>query len=164
MRDFEKTVSGIFLDKYNDRMERNSQQKTEAEEGNGEDDEQTEGHLISKENLAIREALTDMKVGFEEEKMLPAALFKADFYVPQANLAIEINGKSHFYPYSTRFNNFTNLKNKMIRNNGYNILNLNSWMLEGMLRDPERKGLKDLIQKTVKTYTDKTNGVTSDNQ
>ena len=105
--------------------------------------------------MALREILTDMKVGFEEEKLLQNALFKADFFIPEANLAIEINGKSHFYPYTTRFNNFTNLKNKLIRSCGYNILNLNSWTLEGMLRDPERKGIKDLLGKTLKTYSEK---------
>ena len=80
------------------------------------------------------------------------ALFKGDFYIPSAKLVIEINGKSHYYPYSTRFNNFFNFKNKLLRNNGYNILHLNSWKLEGMLKDQERKGLKDLLTKTITTY------------
>ena len=52
---------------------------------------------------------------FKEEHTLDKALHKTDFYLPKANLAIEINGKNHFYPYSTRFNNFTNLKQKFYR-------------------------------------------------
>ncbi len=83
------------------------------------------------------------------------ALFKADFYVPSAKLVLEINGKSHYYPYSTRFNNFSNFRNKLIRSNGYNILHLNSWKLEAMLREENRKGLKDWITKTINTFEGK---------
>ena len=68
-------------------------------------------------------------------------------------MVIEINGKNHFYPYSTRYSNFFNMKTKILRNNGYNIMNLNSWKLEGLLKDPARVGLKDLINKTVATYS-----------
>lgn len=98
-----------------------------------------------------------MGVEFREEMMLEDALFKSDFFIPKAKLLIEINGRSHFYPYSTRFNNFYNLKTKIIRSKGYAVLNLNSWKLEGMLRDPERVGLKDLLTKTIATYTTKQN-------
>jgi very-short-patch-repair endonuclease len=62
-----------------------------------------------------------MGVPFEEEKFLERGGYKTDFYLPEANLAIEINGKSHFYPYSTRFNNFTNMKLKILLNEGYNV-------------------------------------------
>lgn len=160
--DFLTLAKGIFIKKHNNRLERQAQEKketvvgAEGDEVDGLISESAEdGHIVSKENVAIREALKSMGVEFAEEKMLEDALFKTDFYIPQAKLAIEINGRSHYYPYSTRFNNFFNLKSKILRNKGYAILNLNSWKLEGMLRDPERAGLKDLMTKTIATYTQK---------
>jgi very-short-patch-repair endonuclease len=105
--------------------------------------------------LAIREALGELKKDYNEEHLLEDTLFKTDFYVPSAKLAIEINGKTHYYPYTTRFNNFTNLKMKSLRSSGHNVLNLNSWMLEGFIRNDNRAGLKDLISKTIATYENK---------
>jgi len=102
--------------------------------------------------VAIREALTELGKEFHEEYMVEDSLFKADFYFPSAKLAIEINGKSHFYPYSTRYNNFTNLKNKTFKLNKHNLLNINSWKLEGMLRNDNKSSLKDWISKSIATY------------
>lgn len=150
--DFEAQVSRIFVSRYSQRVENN---KERQQQNSNDDDQEGDGHVVSKENLALRETLGQMGIAFEEEKLLNDAIFKTDFYIPSAKLAIEINGKSHFYPYTTRFNNFTNMKNKVVRGVGHNILNLNSWTLEGMLKDEERKGLKDLLQKTIKTYQDK---------
>lgn len=52
---------------------------------------------------------------FNEEFLLEDSLYRSDFYIPKAKLAIEINGKSHFYPYTTRFNNFSNMKMKGLK-------------------------------------------------
>jgi hypothetical protein len=93
-----------------------------------------------------------LKKEYNEEYLVEDALFKTDFYIPSAKLAIEINGKTHYYPYTTRFNNFTNLKIKTLRQAGVNVLNLNSWTLEGFIRNDNRNGLKDLLQKTITTY------------
>lgn len=147
LADFEQKVSKIYVTRHTQRV--NNKEKQQH------DEDPEEGHVISKENLALRETLTDLGIAFEEEKMLDNAIFKTDFYIPSANLVLEINGMNHYYPFSTRFNNFTNLKNKVLRGTGYSIFNLNSMTLEGMLKDPERKGLKELITKTVKTYTDR---------
>ena len=69
---------------------------------------------------------------------------------------MEINGKNKFYPYSTRFNNFTNLKYKTTLANGYNLLNLNSWKLEGFIKyDDGKDRLRDLLTKTIKTYEER---------
>ena len=153
-KEYEQMVSNVYLSKYNHRQERNadkaSQQQQQSEEG--ETDNPEEGHVISKENLAIREALQDLKKEYNEEYLVEDALFKTDFYIPSAKLAIEINGKTHYYPYTTRFNNFTNLKMKTLRQAGVNVLNLNSWTLEGFIRNDNRNGLKDLLQKTITTY------------
>ena len=100
----------------------------------------------------MREALQEMGKEFNEEHLLEDALFKSDFYLPKAKLAIEINGKSHFYPYSTRFNNFSNLKMKSLYHEGYNVMNLNSWTLEGFIKHENRAGLKDLLSKTISTF------------
>ena len=145
----------IFLDKYQMRQHRNAEKEASQ---NKESDDPTsldnpeEGHVVSKENLFLRETLAEMGKEFKEEFMLDKALFKADFFIPSANLAIEINGKSHYYPYTTRFNNFTNLKMKSVRGSGYNLMNLNSWILEGFIRNENREGLKDLLKKTITTY------------
>lgn len=148
--EFEKMVSQVYLKKYSQRIERNAAKETQEESDNPED-----GHQISKENLAIREALGELKKDYNEEHLIEDTLFKTDFYVPSAKLAIEINGKTHYYPYTTRFNNFTNLKMKSLRSSGHNVLNLNSWMLEGFIRNDNRAGLKDLISKTIATYENK---------
>ena len=41
--------------------------------------------------------------------------FLVDYYIPQARLVFEINGKDHFYPYTYKKNNVTNLKSKVLR-------------------------------------------------
>ncbi len=89
--------------------------------------------------------------------MLEDSLYNTDFYIPKAKLAIEINGKSHFYPYSTRFNNFTNMKMKGLKQSGYNTMNLNSWVLEGFIHGNNRAGIKDLLTRTIKTYEENPN-------
>ena len=104
---------------------------------------------MSKENLFVREALSEIGKDFKEEHMLEDALFKCDFYLPKAKLCLEINGKSHFYPYSTRFNNFSNLKMKSLYHEGYNVMNLNSWTLEGFIKHNNKAALRDLLTKTI---------------
>ena len=44
--------------------------------------------------------------------------YRCDFYIPNARLVIEINGKEHFYPYTYKKNQFTLVKTKMLRGNG----------------------------------------------
>ena len=75
-----------------------------------------------------------------------------DYYLPQARLVFEINGKDHFYPYTFKKNNVTNLKSKLLRewgrsnnkgvnlpaaeigkNSSYTVINLNVQTLEGLL-------------------------------
>jgi very-short-patch-repair endonuclease len=94
-----------------------------------------------------------MKQEFKEEHLLTDCFVRPDFFLPQANLAIEINGRSHYYPMSTRYNNYTNLTTKLLRMNGHNILHLNSWVLEGMMANKD--GIKDLLTKTINTYSQK---------
>ncbi len=153
-KEFEEAVSKVYLDKYKMRIERakaKEQQNADDEDSQFESNPE-EGHQISKENLFVREALQEMGKEFIEEHLLEDALFKSDFYLPKAKLAIEINGKSHFYPYSTRFNNFSNLKMKSLYHEGYNVMNLNSWTLEGFIKHENRAGLKDLLSKTISTF------------
>ena len=149
-KEFEQMASNVYLKKYKYRIERNAEREATAEDTEEENPE--EGHQISKENLAIREALSELKKEYNEEFLIEDSLFKADFYIPSAKLAIEINGKTHYYPYTTRFNNFTNLKMKTLRASGVNTLNLNSWTLDGFIRNDNRAGLKDLLSKTITTY------------
>ena len=80
-----------------------------------------------------------------------ANYFVCDFYIPKAKLAIEINGRNHFFPYSSRFNQFTNNKHKLLIANGHNIMHLNSWTLEGLNKESIK--LDDLLNKTITTYT-----------
>jgi very-short-patch-repair endonuclease len=155
-KEYEQTVTKIYLDKQKMRVDRNKA-KGQQQQGNDEDEASFEsspedGHLVSKENLFVRDTLQEMGKEFKEETLLEDALFKCDFYLPKSKLVIEINGKSHFYPYTTRFNNFSNLKMKSLYHEGYNVMNLNSWTLEGFIRNDNRAGLKDLLSKTVTTF------------
>ena len=78
--------------------------------------------------------------------------------MPEAKLCIEINGKSKFYPYTTKYNNFLNLKHKLVIQQGHNMLHLNSWKLEGMMKSGTGKEqLRDLLTKTIGTYKEKIN-------
>ena len=71
---------------------------------------------------------------FLKEHHLEGA-FLVDYYIPQARLVFEINGKDHFYPYTFKKNNVTNLKSKLLREWGkscdnqngknYTVINLN---------------------------------------
>lgn len=107
----------------------------------------------------MREVLNDLlgsSEHYREELYLEDALVQPDFYVPSAKLCIEINGKNKFYPYSTRYNNFTNFKHKITIANDHHIIHLNSWKMEGMMKYPDGKSnLKDLLAKTIKTYEEK---------
>ena len=42
-------------------------------------------------------------------------MFLVDYYIPQARLVFEINGKDHFYPYTYKKENVTNFKSKVLR-------------------------------------------------
>ena len=108
---------------------------------------------ISKENIAVREALEANNVKFIEETALEDALYSPDFYLPEQKVVIEINGNHHFYPYTTRFMNFTNARNKIMRGKGYKVVNLNSSMLEGLIRQENKAGLHNLIGKIANPET-----------
>lgn len=90
-----------------------------------------EEDVVSKENIFVRESLARVMGSTDDfnEEFLVDKLFKVDFYVPSAKLIIEINGRNHYYPYSTKFNQFTNFKHKLLISKGYNIFHLNSWVL-----------------------------------
>jgi very-short-patch-repair endonuclease len=74
---------------------------------------------------------------------------RSDFYIPEHKFIIEINGRSHYYPYSTKYNNYMNFKTKMFRNQGFRVLHLNSWKLEGMINH-NKEAVADLIGKSIK--------------
>lgn len=69
-----------------------------------------------------------------------AELFRADFYIEDASLAIDINGVQHFYPYSRQPHQFTRFKTKLLRGNkrgsGYNVLYLHTNLLEKLAKTP----------------------------
>jgi len=99
--------------------------------------------------VAIREALNSIGVNFVEETVNDITLYTPDFYLPELKLAIEINGNNHYYPYSTRFMNFTNARNKVMRHYGFQVANLSSTMIEGLLRTENKEGIKSLVQRIV---------------
>ena len=45
-------------------------------------------------------------------------LFLVDYYVPEARLVFEVNGKNHFYPITFKKCNVTRYKSKILRNFG----------------------------------------------
>ena len=69
-----------------------------------------------KEHEIVREALEKLHLedvidGKESElyhEEYQVEYFVADFYVPKANLIIEINSKQHFYPYTYKKDQVTN--------------------------------------------------------
>lgn len=79
--------------------------------------------------------------------------YVVDFFVPKSKLCIEINGMNHFYPYTKKFSQLTNIKHKVLLKENFNILHLNSWYLEGLKNDKEN--LIDLLSKTIATYEKK---------
>jgi len=89
-------------------------------------------------------------------------MFRTDFYVEYARLIIEINGVQHFYPYTRKPHQFTQFKNKVLRGNQkqqtsnistYNLINLNTHLLEGLSKTPEN--LESLLRKTIDDYKSK---------
>jgi very-short-patch-repair endonuclease len=89
-------------------------------------------------------------------------MFRTDFYVDYARLLIEINGVQHFYPYTRKPHQFTTFKNKVLRgnqkqhssnNSTYNLLNLNTHLLEGLSKTPEN--LVSFLRKTIDDYKSK---------
>ena len=42
-------------------------------------------------------------------------IFTVDFYMPEARLVFEVNGKTHFYPMTYRQSNATKYKSKLLR-------------------------------------------------
>ena len=80
------------------------------------------------------------KSGFFKEEHIIGDLFRTDFFIEDAQLAIDINGMQHFYPYTTRPHQFTRFKTKLLRgnqrNSGYNILYLHSHQLENLAKIP----------------------------
>jgi very-short-patch-repair endonuclease len=91
-----------------------------------------------------------------------AGLFRADFYIPEVRLVLEINGVNHFYPYTRKPIQYTQFKTKLLRGNQkhcseaqgtYNVVNLNTHMLEGLKRTPEN--LRILLEKIINDYRSK---------
>lgn len=81
-----------------------------------------------------------IKNGFFEEEHMCGDLFRTDFYIESAQLAIDVNGMQHFYPYTTRPHQFTSFKTKLLRgnqrNSGQNVLYLHSHHLEKLAKTP----------------------------
>ena len=76
-QDFLKMAERVFIEKYKEREARKQALQDDMNEG------QDGGHVISKENLALRDLLTEMGIEFQEEHLLEDALFKSDFYLPK---------------------------------------------------------------------------------
>lgn len=86
-----------------------------------------------------------------EEPYLEECLYTPDFYIPKYKLAIEIHGKNKFYPYSSNFNNFANSKNRTYKAKGYNVMNINTWVLEGMMKyDTSNKRIQESLDFNIK--------------
>lgn len=45
--------------------------------------------------------------------------------------------------------NFTNARNKVMRHYGFQVANLSSTMIEGLLRTENKEGIKSLVQRIV---------------
>jgi very-short-patch-repair endonuclease len=60
------------------------------------------------EFIAVRNSLQRLseRLGFGkwEENLEIGNLFRTDFYIPEKNLLIEINGPQHVYPYTQQHN------------------------------------------------------------
>lgn len=116
---------------------------------------QSTHQAVSNENIFVRDCLKSVvgEGNFEEETYQLDGMIRPDFYVPKARLMVEINGKSKYYPYTTKYNNFLNLNHKLTLQNNFNVIYLKSWVLEGMMQaDDGKDQLKDLLAKTIETY------------
>lgn len=74
-------------------------------------------HEIVRKSLLQIGVKKGIETGYFQEEQKVGHLFRADFYVPEARLIIEINGVQHFYPYTRRPNQYTQFKTKLLRGN-----------------------------------------------
>lgn len=90
----------------------------------------------------------DPNVVWYQEKVIDA-MWRSDFYVKSAKLIIEVNGNNHFYPYTTRKDQFTNFKQLLVIASKYNLLNLEPGKLMGLTMNGETKNIDSLISRVI---------------
>ena len=105
------------------------------------------------QKAVIRELLTDLKCQFTEEQLIEDALVTGDFVLPKEKIVFSVNGRNAYYPQSTKFNNFTSLKNKLLRVNNWSMVPLNTWKIDRMMTSKEQ--IRELLQHLIKTTMEK---------
>jgi very-short-patch-repair endonuclease len=90
-------------------------------------------------------------VSWEEEHWLDSS-WLTDFYLKEPNLVIEINGHNHFVPYTSKLDSPSNFKQRLLLESGYNLMNLDPNLLEGLTKNGNTHKLDDLLHKTIRSY------------
>lgn len=96
---------------------------------------------VSHENDLIAHILGKLNIKYEMEKKHKT--FLIDIYLPELNVAIEINGMNHFIPSSKQFNALTRFKNDILGKD-MRVIHFNSYYLNGKKLD--LKGLEESIK------------------
>ena len=101
----------------------------------------------------MKEILTELKQDYKEDVFLEDTLAKAEFYIPESKLAIEITGRNSFYPSSTKYSNFLNMRVKMLKINNHNMFVAHSWKLEGIMANKDM--VKNNLSRAIQDSTEK---------
>jgi len=105
---------------------------------------------VSKEHIIVEKTLRKLIKDPEDLKVEVSVdgLFSNDFLIPSKKTVVEINGDLHFYPYTSKFSNVFQLKQNILKREGFNIINLNIGILKGLSRSPEK--LEDLLNRQLR--------------
>lgn len=101
------------------------------------------------------------KEGFMVEEKQIEDLYRVDFFIPSANLCINVLSYAHLYPETMQLNQLENFKATMIKKNGlvradmqvYRVLNLTTPILNACKNDPSK--LESLLKAALKKETNK---------
>ncbi|BAM39548.1 uncharacterized protein TOT_010001003 [Theileria orientalis strain Shintoku] len=77
----------------------------------------------SKMQLKLSKLLDEIKLKYKSEYQLGP--YRLDYVVPKLNVAIEVNGYTHFFHNSRELNALTQLKYKILKDMGWNVVGVN---------------------------------------
>lgn len=70
--------------------------------------------IASKRGISVDNVAESFKIVQEHDL---DGLLRVDHYIPGLDLSIEINGQNHFYPFTKKYHNLSQFKQKLIRQN-----------------------------------------------
>ncbi|GFE55609.1 RAP, putative [Babesia ovis] len=101
----------------------------------------------SKMQYKIAPLLDDLKLQHKSEQRVGP--YVMDYVIPKLNVAVEVNGYSHFYHQSTEFNAITRLKYKIVNSLGWKVLSVNYFDWKNRSRQSKLEYLAGQLQELV---------------